>query len=217
MTFPFKLDALKGLVTVVFVASDFSISLKKLAETIDDLSASIKKDPDTSAILTHDLGPINCILDDLVSGANAFTESTFSDTDENHNLNLFKIENILEGLKQVTHAQYDLRAAIKKKLSGPPPDGPSTGLEEFVRKIKAASVALGGFSRAADNVSGVSSLIFGVAAFVLGIVKNLKTLSESLYKLAETISISDLISALKDLAKTYAGISAAFLRLAKLT
>lgn len=202
--------------TVVFVASDFSASLKELAETIDDLSASIKKEPDTSAILSHDLDPINCILDDLVSGANAFTESTFSATDKDHNLNVFKIENILEGLKQVTHAQYDLSAAIKKRLSGPPPDGPSTGLEEFVRKIEAASVALDGLSKAADNVTGVSSLIFGVAAIVLGIVGNLKILSESLFNLAETISISDLVSALRDLAKTYAGISAAFLRLAKL-
>lgn len=217
ITFPFNLDALKGLVTVVFVASDFSVSLKKLAETIDDLSAYIKKKPDASATLTHDLDPINCIFDDLISGANAFTESTFSDTDKDHNLNFFKIENILDGLKQVTRAQYDLSAAIKKKLSGPPPDGSSTDLEEFVGKMEAASVALDGFSRAADNVAGVSSLFFGVAAIVLFIVKNLKILSESLYKLAEILSIYDLVSALKDLAKAYAGISAAFLRLAKLT
>lgn len=209
-----------GLVTVAFIAFDYGRSALKLSESIDDLTASIGKLSDAST-LSQFLGVINDGLDVLTPAAFCFNNATDQATDEEHNLNLFKVYSITDCLSNINKAQYDMSAAIDASLKGIPAES-STDLDELAGKIEKAAVAVQGQADVADNVHGITGLFFGVAAFALSVDSGLEKLSNSLDNLANAIgalhdpAFDRLVEALKHLAESEGNVQEAFIRLGSL-
>lgn len=215
------LVAVKGVLIVVPTAFTFSLSIGNLSDSVNDLTTFISTSPDAGTALTQNLDSINDALDVLISAAPGFSQAIHANTDESGNLDIFNLENVINTLNAVSKAEYGVSSAIQAKINGVQ-SGSTTDLSDLARKIEETSAVKEGFALVADDVHGVSAIIFGTAADVISLNINIANLSQALYGLSDAISglsdpsIPKLVSALNALAKTEAKVSESFDRLNEL-
>lgn len=186
-----------------------------LSKSVTKLAIHVRNSNDKSMAINQNIGSMGIGLNNLTVYANCFTEAVFNVTDEDHNLNMFKIKLITDCLKNVTRAQLDISADIEARLDG---RAAVTSTDGLPAKIDQASQAMEGFARAADNVRGITALFFGIAQYALFVNYGLGELCKSLNLLANAISVvSDLAIAVLGLATAEGNVQVSFGNLANLS